>query len=93
MIPAETSGEMSEFTEPIEFLHMVPVQLFRNWDYSDPKELFCKNHPNLKWIWKGPGRNLHYVGPSDLRNGWQAECSCPFGDLLVHVHSDKWEWH
>lgn len=44
--------------------------LYRGW---------CANHPEMKYLTKGPGRSLHFVpdNPS-LR-----ECTCSISDLLI----------
>lgn len=62
---------------------LFPVKEFRSWDYSRPHSLICKNHPDLRWYWKGPGRNLHAP--------WN-ECPCPFEDLRVIVQPEDTEY-
>lgn len=63
---------------------LVPVKEFKDWDYSEPRSLTCVNHPDLRWYWKGPGRNLHFSFTSAASNDY-AECPCPFTDLRVIV--------
>jgi hypothetical protein len=50
---------------------------FKDWDYSNPRRLECDNHPECQYVWKGPGRNLHYI--SMLAK----ECTCNVSDLVV----------
>lgn len=46
----------------------------------------CRKHPECKYLTKGPGRSLFYVGRVK-------ECSCPFTDLVMseHPHHDARE--
>lgn len=54
----------------------VPVNGFTNWDYSNPHYLYCRFHQDIQYVWKGPGRNLHYIS-------YKPECKCDFEDLMV----------
>jgi len=40
---------------------------------------YCKNHPDKKYLTKGPGRSLHFV-PDDP---FADECQCPIADILI----------
>lgn len=62
--------------------NLVPVNEFKDWDYANPSTLTCANHPDLRWYWKGPGRNLHFSHTSAASNDYR-ECPCPFTDLRV----------
>lgn len=44
----------------------------------DMHKLECANHPECKYLWKGPGRSLHYVSSMVVR-----ECGCSFLSLVV----------
>jgi len=56
---------------------LIPIREFADWDYSQPRTITCVNHQTDRWYWKGPGRNMHYSGPT-----WP-ECPCPYDDLRV----------
>jgi hypothetical protein len=48
----------------------------------------CVNHPTAEYLWKGPGRHLHFVRAAvEFRRtpdgNWGAECPCPFSDLRL----------
>lgn len=40
---------------------------------------YCANHPEMKYLTKGPGRSLHFV-PDDP---FIKECSCPLSLLMI----------
>lgn len=42
----------------------------------------CKNHSEVEYLTKGPGRSLHYVG--NVR-----ECACTFADIVIDSNSQK----
>ena len=62
----------------------IPVKEF---EFGEPSShmhyLQCKNHPEMEYLWKGPGRSLHMTGMV-----WP-ECPCPFSDLIVLTDGDS----
>ena len=72
-------------------LDMIPVADVDWADYSQLKELTCKNHPWSRYLTKDPfQRGLHFIqGPNGLDSFFEGECPCPFSDLYVVLISLK----
>lgn len=67
---------------------MVPVREFV-WtdDYSYMRWLTCRNHPTARYLTKNPfWRSLLVLRFDETLN---AECPCPFDDLMVIVERSK----
>lgn len=62
----------------------IPVNEFK---FGEPTShmhyLQCKNHPDMEYLWKGPGRTLHFTGKV-----WP-ECKCSIHDLIVLTEEDS----
>lgn len=61
------------------------VRDFHNWDYSEPRAIECERHPENKYYWKGPGRNIHMVSAGVVK-----ECSCAISECTVLTDGEQW---
>ena len=79
---------MADNTAPVQHCKITE---FKSWDYANPHYLFCENHTGLRWLYKGPGRNLHFLWTRAESNDYR-ECECPYSDLMVILHPEDAEY-
>lgn len=44
----------------------------------------CKNHDDMKYLTKGPGRSLHFSPDNPMLK----ECTCSITDLMINPEQD-----